>query len=100
MENLNDLKKLLSSPKDIVITSHRNPDGDAIGSSLGLLHYLRRQGHSVKVATPSEYPDFLDWMPGAREIYIHDLDVDETNNALKKAAASIDQKLNDCQFKP
>jgi len=95
MENLQDLKKLLATPKDIVITSHRNPDGDAIGSSLGLMHYLSRQGHSVKVATPSEYPDFLAWMPGADDILIHDIEPDGTNMKLKQADIIFCLDFND-----
>ncbi len=62
MENIKSLKSILSSPKDIVLTSHRNPDGDAIGSTLGLRHYLEQLGHKVVVAVPSEYPPFLAWI--------------------------------------
>jgi bifunctional oligoribonuclease and PAP phosphatase NrnA len=46
--DIQDAKSLLSSPKKIVITSHRNPDGDAIGSSLGLYHYLIQLGHFLR----------------------------------------------------
>jgi phosphoesterase RecJ-like protein len=58
------LINILSSPKRIVIVCHKNPDGDAIGSSLGLYHYLTLKGHHAMVITPNEYPDFLDWLPG------------------------------------
>ena len=44
MENIKELKALLGYPKDIVITTHRNPDGDAIGSSLGVYHFLNKLG--------------------------------------------------------
>ncbi len=76
MENISDIKSLLSIPKDIVILSHRNPDGDAIGSSLGLYWFLKNQGHKVNVIFPSEYPDFVAWMPDADKITICDLDKD------------------------
>lgn len=85
MENLSELKKLLSIPKDIVITSHRNPDGDAIGSSLALYHFLIKDGHSIKVIFPSEYPDFVAWMPDAEKILIYDVDVEGATEALQKA---------------
>lgn len=54
----------LSSPKNIVIIPHKNPDGDAMGSTLGLMHYLAKKGHTALVITPNEYPEFLWWLPG------------------------------------
>lgn len=85
MENLKSLQDLLAIPKDIVITTHRNPDGDAIGSSLGLAHYLNKHGHTTRVIAPSEYPEFLDWMPGAHDILIHDIEPERCNELLDKA---------------
>lgn len=55
---------LLSEPKNIFITTHYKPDGDAMGSSLGLYHYLLQKGHRPVVVSPSAVPDFLQWMPG------------------------------------
>ena len=60
MENIENLKQLLSIPKDIVITTHRNPDVDAIGSSLALYHLLIQDGHTVHVITPSEFPCYFE----------------------------------------
>lgn len=85
MENISELKELLSSPKNIVITSHRNPDGDAIGSSLGLKHFLTKLNHKVTVAFPSEYPDFVSFLPDARYILIHDANPDFVEKALDEA---------------
>lgn len=85
MENIKELKTLLSIPRDIAITSHRNPDGDAIGSSLAVYHYLVRQGHTVDVIFPSEYPDNFAWMPDADKILIHDIEPEDANRVLKKA---------------
>jgi len=64
MENLQAFKLLISSPKRVVIVTHFKPDADALGSSLGLAAYLIKKGHFVSVITPSNYPDFLAWMPG------------------------------------
>ncbi|MFQ5448440.1 MAG: bifunctional oligoribonuclease/PAP phosphatase NrnA [Saprospiraceae bacterium] len=83
MENINELKSLLAIPKDIVITSHRNPDGDAIGASLGLRHYLEELGHTVKVLVPSEFPGFLNWMPGASDVLVYDISTEEVKSALE-----------------
>ena len=57
-------RDLLSQKKNIVITTHRGPDGDAMGSSLGLYNILVNLGHKVTVITPNDYASFLHWMPG------------------------------------
>lgn len=56
----------------IVITTHRSPDGDALGSSLALYHFLKRRNKNVRVIVPNSFPYFLKWMPGAREIDIYE----------------------------
>jgi bifunctional oligoribonuclease and PAP phosphatase NrnA len=58
------LRDFLKTPRKIVITTHANPDADALGSSLGLYHFLVNKGHEIKVIVPNSYPDFLEWMPG------------------------------------
>lgn len=68
LEHLNALKKLLSSPKKIAIIPHKNPDGDAIGSTLALWHYLINNGHTASIVAPNDFPKFLKWMPGADRI--------------------------------
>ena len=85
MENIHELKAQLASPKDIVIISHRNPDGDAIGSSLGLYHYMLSQGHAVHVVLPSEYPDAFLWMPGIQNIIVFDSDQERTREVCERA---------------
>ena len=70
MQNLNAFKALLSQPQKVVIITHFKPDADALGSSLGLAGYLKKKGHKVNVITPSDYPDFLQWMPGNSEVLI------------------------------
>lgn len=62
------LFQFLASSRKVVITTHHRPDGDAMGSSLGLYNYLKLKGHLVNVVTPSEYPDFLHWLPGHEEV--------------------------------
>src|SRR5690606_8858446 len=56
--------------KEIIIITHKNPDGDAIGSSLALYGFLLKLNHQVKVIVPNDFPDFLKWMPKADEIII------------------------------
>jgi phosphoesterase RecJ-like protein len=70
MQNLASFKYLLENPKKVVITTHYKPDADALGSSLGLFNYLIKKGHQVTVISPSDYPDFLNWM-GGQELVIN-----------------------------
>ncbi|GAB2791810.1 phosphoesterase RecJ-like protein [Hymenobacter luteus] len=72
MSTISELKELLAHPRQIFITTHHKPDADALGSSLGLAGYLRKKGHSVTVVTPSDYPNFLAWMPGNEEVVVYE----------------------------
>ena len=65
---LSQLKAFLSEPRKVVITTHKGPDGDAMGSSLALYNYLLKKGHSVHVITPNDYPSFLKWMKGDDDV--------------------------------
>ncbi len=65
------LTELLAQPRRVVITTHHKPDGDALGSSLGLYNYLIQLGHHVQVVPPTDYPEFLAWMPGNEEVLIY-----------------------------
>ena len=77
MEGIKELKELLRMSKNILITSHRNPDGDALGSSLALSLYLQKLGHNVKVTAPSEYPHTFDYLPQIKSYYIYDVHNEE-----------------------
>ncbi|OQX78972.1 MAG: hypothetical protein B6D61_04350 [Bacteroidetes bacterium 4484_249] len=70
--NFSKLKDLLATKKKILLTSHTNPDGDALGSSLAMYHFLILSGHEVNVIVPTRYPDFLAWMPGQEKILIYE----------------------------
>jgi bifunctional oligoribonuclease and PAP phosphatase NrnA len=64
------LQHTLKQPQNIVITTHKSPDGDAMGSSLGLYHYLIQNQHTVTVVTPNEYPINLNWLPSNDKVVI------------------------------
>ena len=83
--DIQDLKAWLELPRDIVILSHRNPDGDAIGSSLGLAMYLRKKFHKVQVIFPSEYPVVFEYLDHVKDILIYDLKPNESKQAVEKA---------------
>jgi phosphoesterase RecJ-like protein len=84
-KELKALKESLSTPKKITIVSHRNPDGDAIGSSLGLLHFLNKLNHKVHFISPNEYPDFLAWMPDVDKTIIFEKDTEFATTILKES---------------
>ena len=62
------LKKKLETPQKAVILPHKNPDGDALGSTLALFHYLIQNKHEAVVISPNDYPGFLNWLPGQDQI--------------------------------
>ena len=66
------VEKWFERAEKIVIVSHVSPDGDAIGSSLGLYHFLTSQEKTVNVIVPNAFPEFLHWMPGAKEVIVYD----------------------------
>ena len=69
MENIATLKDFLKTPKNIIITTHQKPDGDAMGSSLALYNYLLPLGLNIRVITPTEYPAYFGYLPGNEEVY-------------------------------
>jgi len=79
------LQQLLKSPQKIAIVGHKNPDGDAIGSCLGLALFLKQFEHEVEVVVPNDFPDFLKWMPGAQSILIYEQQREKTESVLKHA---------------
>lgn len=85
MLDITALKALLAQPKRIVITTHHKPDGDAIGSSLGLYNYLIQHGHHAKVITPTDYPQFFDWMPGNEQVIIYTEHIAQSNQLVAEA---------------
>lgn len=80
-----DLKGLLEKPQKILITSHFKPDGDAVGSSLGLYHILRKMGHHVQVVMPSLYPSFLYWLPGNNDVVIFNQNVPQATKMIEES---------------
>ena len=85
MTTLQDLRSFLESPRDIALLSHRNPDGDAIGSTLGMRRYLEPLGHRVSVLVPSDYPAFLEYLDGVGDVLVYDRDAAACEAVLAKA---------------
>jgi len=69
---LSQLNLLISTADNILVTCHKSPDGDAIGSCLGWAEYLRSRGKEPTIIVPDQYPDFLLWMPNTEKIVRYD----------------------------
>lgn len=82
---IKDIKSLLETPKKIVIVPHKNPDGDAIGSTLALCNFLKLKNHLATVIAPNDYPDFLKWVPGQEEVVIFEKDLHNAKHLIKEA---------------
>jgi phosphoesterase RecJ-like protein len=83
--NISVVKELLSTKKKILITSHSNPDGDALGSGLAMMHFLNQFDHEVNFLVPNLFPDFLSWMPGNENILIIEKEKKRCYNLIESA---------------
>lgn len=81
---IQDLQAYLRIPRDIALISHRNPDGDAVGSVLGAGHMLATMGHTVHLLLPSEFPPLFNWLPGIGDVRIYDLHTEEVLAILRQ----------------
>ncbi len=86
LSDVKEIKELFSTPKNVVIVPHRNPDGDAIGSSLAMYHFLNNKGHNATVVAPNDYPDFLKWLPGSKEALKFDMQNRQSKAAIDEAS--------------
>tara|TARA_R110000772_G_scaffold119471_1_gene225435 strand:+ start:756 stop:1772 length:1017 start_codon:yes stop_codon:yes gene_type:complete len=84
-ETIAIVTKLLDGRKNIVIVGHKNPDGDAVGSCLGLYFFLKELGHNPSVIVPNDFPDFLKWLPGAETISIYEKNIDHSRALISEA---------------
>ncbi|MGB5357972.1 MAG: bifunctional oligoribonuclease/PAP phosphatase NrnA [Eudoraea sp.] len=94
-EDVKAIEALLSKPQKIVIIPHKNPDGDAIGSSLGLWHFFNNKGYNVKVVVPNDYPKFLKWMPGTESILNFEKENTQALACLSAASLCFTLDFND-----
>ena len=85
LKDITALKTLLSTPQKIVIVPHKNPDGDAIGSTLALCHFLKNSGHKSTIVSPNDYPKFLKWMPGNEHILNFEKENYQSKDRIKEA---------------
>jgi bifunctional oligoribonuclease and PAP phosphatase NrnA len=79
------LKSILEVPKKITIIPHRNPDGDAMGSTLALYHFLHKLKHDVVVISPNEFPEFLSWMPASEKVLVFEKNIENCTSILNNS---------------
>lgn len=84
-QRLNSLEEILQEPKKVVIIPHINPDGDAMGSCLGLYNFLNKLNHYATVIAPNDYPEFLKWLPGSAEVFIFENQKEESRQLINDA---------------
>lgn len=85
--SLEAVRLLLASGNNFVVLAHKNPDGDAVGSSLALFHYIKNLGKNVKVVLPNAFPEFLSWLPSACDVLFYENDSEQTTAAIMSADA-------------
>ena len=85
LKGFEELKGFLKKQRNIVVVGHRNPDGDAMGSTLALSKYLNSKGHNATVVVPNEYPEFLHWLPGSDETYRFDWQNSQSQREIKNS---------------
>ncbi|WP_395065862.1 bifunctional oligoribonuclease/PAP phosphatase NrnA [Flavobacterium sp.] len=85
-KDIQAIKELLASPKKIAIIPHRSPDGDAMGSTLGLYHFLLKMNHKPVVIAPNDFPNFLAWMPASDSVLVYENDRVTTTQILQETA--------------
>jgi phosphoesterase RecJ-like protein len=87
MQSISAIYVQLPEKRRIAITMHQKPDADAMGSTLGLYHFLVQFGHEVQVISPTNWARWVDWMPGADQVLDYEL-----------SRAKADAYLEQCQW--
>ena len=91
------MKELIEKAQHIVIFTHMAPDGDAMGSSLALYHFVKAKSESSEatVIVPNAFPAFLSWMPGADKIRVYEKEAEACNKLIAEADLFVCTDFND-----
>ncbi len=82
-KDIQAITELLATPKKIAIIPHRSPDGDAMGSTLGLYHFLLKLNHHPIVIAPNNFAEFLAWLPGSEKVLVYENDQENCKKVLE-----------------
>ena len=81
-----NLEQLDKNSGRIIITAHHKPDGDAMGSSLGLYQYFKNAGIDSRVIVPTDYASNLNWLPGNKDVKIYEENIESCDADIANAA--------------
>ena len=84
-EDIIAIQNLLATPKKIAIIPHRSPDGDAMGSTMALYHFLLKLNPQPIVISPNDFPNFLAWLPGSETVLVYENDKEKCSKILYDA---------------
>jgi len=90
--NYKILSEYFSEKRRIVITTHRSPDGDALGSSVAIYEAFKNQGHEICIIVPNSFPDYLNFIPNSNEVIIFDQD---ENKAIYEITRLISKRIEE-----
>ncbi len=89
------IKALIKKKSKCVIIPHKNPDGDALGSSLALNFFLKKSGIDSIIVSPNDFPGFLKWMPGAEDIINYEISENKAKKYLENSDIIFVLDFND-----
>lgn len=84
-QNIDAIRQVVERGRRFVVLAHKNPDGDAVGSTLAMCHYLRSVGKDAVVVLPNVFPAFLSWVPGADAVLFYDKEKECCDTAIAEA---------------
>ena len=95
IENVDSFKKIITDNDSFIITTHRGPDGDAMGSSMAMYNLLVNLKKDVNVIIPNSFPNFLSWLPNIKNVINHEENNSDTSNIFSEVDVIIMLDFND-----
>ena len=95
IENVDSFKKIITDNDSFIITTHRGPDGDAMGSSMAMYNLLVNLKKDVNVIIPNSFPNFLSWLPNIKNVINHEENNSDISNLFSKVDVIIMLDFND-----
>ena len=84
-QNIDAVRQIVENGRKFVVLAHKNPDGDAVGSTLAMCHFLLSMGKEAVVVLPNVFPAFLSWVPGADAVLFYDKEKECCDTAIAEA---------------
>ena len=95
IENVDSFKKIITDNYSFIITTHRGPDGDAMGSSMAMYNLLVNLKKDVNVIIPNSFPNFLSWLPNIKNVINHEENNSDISNNFSEVDVIIMLDFND-----